>query len=170
MFKPSITNPTQKRTLRPVYAQHQATAWAGFLEPAWDKSFDILPGMVMCRVGPGEVFGPFQAGRKSFGLMALFLAPKLGIDEITPTGSNAVTVWTGNNNSAFEVLAPAFDETATWTDPGATRVFLYPSVVPGQIGKLTPVKGAGMDNTDIVAELLDVIDARTILVSLNRTA
>ncbi|AEQ20991.1 structural protein [Rhodococcus phage E3] len=171
MFKTPIQNATQKRTIRPQYAQHQATAWAGWLDPAWDRKFDVLPGMVMCRKGPGEVFAPFEsvaASGKGFGLAALFLAPKMQIDEVTPTGTNAFTVWVGNNNAAFEILAPAFDQTATWTEPGPGRVLLFPSLVAGQIGKLTPTKGAGMDDTDAVAELLDVIDANTILVSLNR--
>jgi hypothetical protein len=46
----SITNITQKRTLRPLYAQHQATPYGGFLSSSWTKAVDIYPGMVMAKL------------------------------------------------------------------------------------------------------------------------
>jgi hypothetical protein len=162
MFRATITNPSQKRTLRPIYAQHQATTWGGFLNPAWTKSFDILPGTVMARLS-AEVFTPFTGagGQKPFGLSALFVAPNLGIDEVTATGTNLFTVWVGGNQATFEVLAPAFDTTATWTAPvNGGSVLLTGNAQ----GKLTPV---GATNANGIAELLDVLSPDKILIRLN---
>src|SRR5690606_31571337 len=107
---------SQKRTIRPLYAQTQATPWACFLDPAWDRSKDIYPGMVMART-TGEQVTLFTGGtgQVPFGFAALFVAPQLGIDETINTGSNNYAVWVGDHTSEFEILAPAFDTTATWT-------------------------------------------------------
>ena len=51
MFMVPISNPHLKRTIRPLYAHHQATTWAGFLDPDYDGSPEILPGTVMARKG-----------------------------------------------------------------------------------------------------------------------
>ena len=165
MFRATITNPSQKRTIRPIYAQHQATSWGGFLDPAWTKSFDILPGTVMARKG-AEIFTPFtgEEGQKPFGLAALFVAPNLGIDEVTATGTNLFTVWVGDSDAVFEVLAPAFDTTAEWSAPtNGTQVLL----TGNNQGKLTP---EGADNTNAIAELLDVESTDKILIRLNRVS
>jgi hypothetical protein len=105
MFRVTPANPAQKRTLRPVYATHQATAWAGFLDPNWARTSDIVPGTVMARK-EGEVFTVFTgaAGQKPFGLSALFVAPSLSIDEVIGTGSNNFTVWVGGEQAVFEIL------------------------------------------------------------------
>jgi len=159
MFKVPLSNPAIKRTLRPLYAQHQATTWAGFLDPNWDKSFDILPGTVMTRVTK-EVFRPFTgaAGEVPFGLSAFFVAPRLGVDEMTDTGSNLFTVWVGGPDSAFEVLAPAFDPEADWTLPTNGSVVL---LTGNAEGKLTT---EGADPGNSIAELIDVPSAEKIVV------
>src|SRR5664279_1962505 len=108
MFRTTLANVTQKRTIRPLYAQTQATPWGGFLDPAWDRTTDILPGMVVTKLA-GEVFtllgakstGPTSTG-KPFGLSALFVAPTLGIDEVRNSGTNNFTVWTGEGDNLFE--------------------------------------------------------------------
>jgi hypothetical protein len=173
-----VANPAQKRTLRPIYAQHQATSYAGFLDPNWARSFDILPGTVMCRL-TAEVFTPFTTGSsgttsvpaavlpttnaKPFGLSALFVAPNLGIDEVTATGTNLCTVWVGGPDAVFEVLAPAFDLNANWsglnpTDGGRTLL------TANNVGLLTPT---GANNVNAVAELVDVESTNVILVRFN---
>jgi hypothetical protein len=178
MFRPTVANPAQKRTLRPIYAQHQATSYGGFLDPAWSRSFDILPGTVMARL-TAEVFTPFTTGSsgttassaavlpsvnaKPFGLSALFVAPNLGIDEVTATGTNLVTVWTGGPDAVFEILAPAFDLNANWsglnpTDGGRTLL------TANNVGLLTPT---GANNVNAVAELVDVESTDVILVRFN---
>src|ERR1700756_4109443 len=178
MFRPTIANPAQKRTLRPVYAQHQATPYGGFLDPSWARTFDILPGSVVSRL-TAEVFTPFTTGSsgttvsatpvlpsanaKPFGLAALFVAPSLGIDEVTATGTNLFTVWNGGPDAVFEILAPAFDTAANWsglnpTDGGRTLL------TANNVGLLTPT---GANNANAVAELVDVESTDVILVRLN---
>jgi len=163
MFRPTLANPAQKRTLRPIYAQHQATPHAGFLDPSWGKTFDILPGTVMART-TDEVFTPFTgaAGQRPYGLSALFCAPTLGIDEVTSTGTNLFTVWIGGDQAFFEVLAPAFDTTASWVAPTNGSIQLLRS---NSTGLLTPV---GANNGNAIAELISVLDTGKILIRLNR--
>jgi hypothetical protein len=160
-----MANPAQKRTIRPLYAQHQATTYAGFLNPDWDRSFDIFPGSVMCRLR-GEVFTPYTGAgaQKPFGLSALWCAPTTGIDEVTGTGTNLFTVWVGGEQAVFEILAPAFDQTADWTAANETDggIRLLTST---NKGLLTPT-GVNADNA--VCELVDVVSTDKILVRMNK--
>lgn len=162
MFRPTVDNPNQKRTIRPLYAQTQATPYAGFIDPAWmeSKEKDILPGMVMCRA-KGETFTLYTGaeGQVPFGLSALFVAPKLGIDEVTPTNSNLFTVWVGGPDSLFEVLAPAFDPAGQWSVEDGKTVLLTGNAN----GQLTTT-GATAQNA--IAELIDVIGSAKIVVRL----
>ena len=164
MFRPPLSNPALKRTIRPIYAQHQATTYGGFLDPNWARTFDIYPGTVMCRLTK-EIFTPYTgaANQKPFGLSALFCAPQLGVDEVTATGTNLFTVWVGGNQAVFEILAPGFDAAANWA---GTNV-----VNGGQAllkGNATGLLTVGADNTNAVAELIDVPTTDKILVRLNR--
>lgn len=175
MFYTPLSNPALKRTLRPVYAQHQATTYGGFLDPNWNKSFDIFPGTVMTRL-TGEVFTPYTPGvttgglnggganAKPFGLSALWMAPKTGVDEVTPTGSNVFTVWVGGEQAVFEILAPGFDTTAPWQAANVTDGG-YQLLTANAQGLLTPV---GATEANAIAELIDVEDTGKILVRLNR--
>ncbi len=165
IFRVTPANPSQKRTIRPIYAQHQATAYAGFLDPEWDRSFDILPGTVMSRK-TGEVFEPFTgaSGQKPFGLSALWVAPTHGIDEVTGTGANNFTVWVGGEQAVFEILAPGFDQEADWTAANITQGG-FSLLTATDEGLLTPTD---VDHENAVAELIDVISTDKILVRLNR--
>lgn len=168
MFRPPLSNPAQKRTLRPLYANHQATPYGGFLDPDLNVDFDILPGTVMQRLY-GEVFAPYTGadnGSVPFGLSALFVAPRLGVNEVSSSGTGLFTVWVGDGQATFEVLAPAFDVDADW--PAANQTG------PGQIlltannqGRLTPA-GATADNA--IAELVDIPSPDKIVIRLNRVA
>lgn len=163
MFRPPLSNPAQKRTLRPLYANHQATPYGGFLDPDLDVDFDILPGTVMQRLY-GEVFAPYvgAAGTVPFGLSALFVAPRLGVNEVSSTGTGLFTVWVGGDQAVFEVLAPAFDVDATWpttTGPGRTML------TANDKGRLTPV---GATSENVIAELIDIPSPDKIVVRLNR--
>ncbi|QGJ94877.1 hypothetical protein SEA_REDWATTLEHOG_14 [Gordonia phage RedWattleHog] len=159
MFMVPVSNPAIKRTIRPLYAQHQATTWAGFLDPNWDRSFDILPGCVMTRLSK-EVFAPYtgQANAKPFGLSAFFMAPRLGVEEVTGTGQNLFTVWVGNDDAEFEILAPAFDTTADWTLPTNGSIKL---LTGNSQAKLTP---AGATVYNAIAELIDVVGTDKIVI------
>ena len=168
MFRPPLSNPAQKRTLRPLYANHQATPWGGFLDPDLDVDFDILPGTVMQRLY-GEVFAPYTGaddGSVPFGLSALFVAPRLGVNEVSSTGTGLFTVWVGDGQATFEVLAPAFDTEADWptvsnTGPGQTLL------TANAQGRLTP-EGATSNNA--IAELVDIPSPDKIVIRLNRVA
>jgi hypothetical protein len=162
MFRPPLSNPAQKRTLRPLYANHQATPYGGFLDPDLDVDFDILPGTVMQRVY-GEVFAPYtgEAGTAPFGLSALFVAPRLGVNEVSSTGTGLFTVWVGGNQAVFEVLAPAFDVDADWpTVTGPGKVMLTANAQ----GRLTP---AGVTPANAIAELIDIPSPDKIVIRLN---
>lgn len=165
MFRVNASNPAQKRPLQPVYAFHQATPYGGFLDPDWDRSFDIVPGTVMCRKY-GEVFTPFTgaAEQKPFGLSALFVAPTLGIDEVTGTGANNFTVWVGGEQAVFEVLSTAFDTDADWNAVNRTNGS-FQLLTGNNHGLLTPT---GANHQNAVAELLDVVSTDKILIRLNR--
>lgn len=167
MFRPPISNPALKRTLRPIYAQHQATPYGGFLDPNWNRSFDIYPGTVMCRLTK-EIFTPFvgSGNQKPFGLAALFVAPQLGVDEVTATGTNLFTVWVGGEQAVFEVLAPGFDQTANWTSANVTDGG-YQLLTATNQGLLTPT---GVTEANAIAELIDVESTDKILIRLNRTS
>lgn len=162
MFRVPLSNPAIKRTIRPLYAQHQATPWAGFLDPTWDNSFDIFPGTVMTRVTK-EVFRPYTgaAGQVPFGLSCFFVAPKLGVDEVIDTGSNMFSVWVGGDDSLFEVLAPAFDAAGI---PALATNGSVQLLTGNAQGKLTTTT----DATKAIAELIDVVSADKIVVRLRR--
>lgn len=165
MFYAPINNPALKRTIRPIYAQHQATTYAGFLDPNWNRSFDIYPGTVMCRLTK-EIFTPFvgSGNQKPFGLSAFFLSPQLGVDEVTATGTNLYTVWVGGEQAEFEILAPGFDQTANWTSANVTDGGFQLLTATNQ-GLLTPT---GANNANAIAELIDVESTDKILIRMNR--
>jgi hypothetical protein len=128
MFRTTIDNVAQKRTLRPLYAQHQATPYGGFLSTSWTKAVDIYPGMVMAKLSGenftlagtasgGGVLPATNTAVRAFGLSALFVAPDLKIDETQLSGLNVFSVWFGGPDAVFEILAPAFAESSTWSNP-----------------------------------------------------
>lgn len=156
MFNVSLSNPHLKRTIRPLYAHHQATTWAGFLDPERPADVEIHPGTVMARK-EGEVFTPYVGGEGQvpFGLSCFWVAPSIGVDELTDSGSNTFTCWVGDGTALFEVLAPAFDEAADWT--GAA------------VGELLTANDQGLLTTggtaaNAIAELIEVISTDKITV------
>lgn len=175
MLRVTMDNIAQKRTIRPLYAHHQATPYACFLDPAWNRSADILPGMVMTKLA-GEVVTLFGAGSSAanhevFGLSALFVAPTLGIDELRSIGHNVFAVWVGDNQSVFEVLAPAFATSATWTNP-TTGAKVPLRVTIGAhadgVGKLTPEAAGATVSSKVAGHLIQVVSATKIIVSLEK--
>jgi hypothetical protein len=166
MFRTTIQNVTQKRTIRPLYAATQATPWAGYLDTAWNRSVDIYPGMVMAKL-QNEVWTLASNNtHRGFGLSALFVAPSLQIDEVRLSGTNLFTVWVGGQDSAFEILAPAFDTTADWTQPtNGTEVSLTHTLTAHSKGPglLTPV-GTANAATAVIAKLVSVVGTSKIIV------
>jgi hypothetical protein len=173
MLRVTLSNPAQKRTLLPKYAQTQATAYSGFLDPAWPRTYDIYPGSVMAREND-EVFTLFTGatGQVPFGLSSLFVAPQLGIDEVLATGGNEFTVWTIEPQGEFEVLAPAFDQNANWATAatshggiclltGTTASVTLSNGFVQPPGVLTPT---GANNANSIAELISVETTSKILI------
>lgn len=118
---------------------------------------DIYPGMAMQKT-LGDNVTLLNASGTPYGLASFFMAPKLGIDEITEQGVNACAVWVMGPDAEFEVLAPAFDTTASWVDPGnGTTALVYAYVNGANQGQLCPSTGtAGTVSAQPVARLLQV--------------
>ena len=161
MFTVPASNPHLKRTIRPLYAHHQATAWAGFLDPAYDGTVEILPGTVMARINVdgqgGEVFTPYTGdeGQVPFGLSAFFVSSTAGVNEVTDSGSNTFTCWVGDGTALFEVLAPAFDAANVVATDGTT-------LLTGNSDGLLTTVGATAANA--IAELIEVVSDSKITV------
>lgn len=173
MLRVTLANTAQQRTLLPKYAQTQATAYSGFLDPAWNRQYDIYPGSVMARVRD-EIFTLYTGAtdQEPFGLSSLFVAPSLGMDEVLATGGNEFTVWQIEPQGLFEVLAPAFDQTADWASlaiehggvkllTGTTAPVTLESGLVQPPGVLTPT---GANNQNSVAELISVETTSKILI------
>lgn len=175
MLRVTLDNVAQKRTIRPLYAHHQATPMSATLDPTWDRSVDILPGMVMTKLA-GEVTTLFGKGASAathevWGLSALFVAPVLGIDEVRSAGANLFGVWVGDNQSTFEILAPAFDTTATWTNPTDGSKVPLRVTLAGHAkgpGLLTPAASGANVSTKVAAHLIQVVGTNKIVVSLEK--
>lgn len=143
-----------KRTIRPTYAWTQATPKSVFLDPAWDRSIDIYPGMVMMRTS-GELISLIDGTGSPYGLMADYVGGD-DFDPLLDVGLNATAVWVLGADAEFEILAPAFDDALTWTDPGdGTEVLIHAQTTGASRGKLVPAGTAGA-STAPVARLLKV--------------
>lgn len=151
-----------KRTIRPLYGWTQSTPASCFLDPAWDRSVNIWPGMVFMRTS-GENVTLLNATGVPYGLGALYVGGD-GIDEPLDAGINAFAVWKLAPDAEFEILAPAFDTTATWTDPGdGTELLIYGQTAGANRGKLVPA-GTGGASAQPVARLLKVNSATKITI------
>jgi hypothetical protein len=143
-----------KRTIRPLYGWTQATPKSCFLDPAWDRSTPIWPGMVMTK-GVGEnvtlIGGTSQI---PYGLSALYVGGD-GIDEPLDVGVNVFAVWVLTPDAEFEILAPAFDTSLTYTDTSGAETLLYAGTTGANKGKLV-VTGTTGASTQPVARLLKV--------------
>lgn len=133
-----------KRTLRQLYGFTQTTPKDCLLDPSWDRSVDIYPGMVVMNKasaasGAGDVVTLIDATGVPYGLIGMYIAPVYGIDEVRDQGINSVAVWTLTPDSEFEVLAPAFDEEATWTFPtDGTELLAHAQTTGADRGRLVP--------------------------------
>jgi hypothetical protein len=201
MIRTYLANDYIKRTIRPLFSWTQATPKPMFLDPGWTRSVPIWPGMGFIRTG-GDLCtlagaNSVQMGKAMYGntgtsnngsylttgttpypiygLGALYIGGD-GVDELLYAGINSFAVWVLAPDAEFEILAPAFDTTSTWTDPPATGTSAYPGApliavalqnsagsngpLPGSgtlQGQLVPWVGAG--NTSIsspIARLLKV--------------
>jgi len=161
----SLKRLTQKRTLRPLYAWHQATPYACFLDTvAVASTVIVYPGQVASKT-TGEQMQVANATAIPFGLFANFIHGDM--DEI---GSGTeIGVWRGGPDATFEVLAgPSSTETplapgVTWTSLNATAggVALYSDAN----GRLTNTGTPGTNPR--AARLVEAVSNAKIIVTLD---
>jgi hypothetical protein len=131
-----------KRTIRLLYGFNQTTPKDQKLDPAWDRSTPIWPGMVAMKT-KGDNVTLINGTGVPMGLFGLYIGGD-GLDEPNDSGVNSVAVWVLGPDAEMEVLAPAFDTTATWTDPGdGTRALVYAQTTGANRGKLVPAGTTG---------------------------
>lgn len=146
MLRTTLPKAYIKRTIRPLYGWTQSTPVSGFLDPAWNRTVDIYPGMAMMRT-EGENYTLLDGTGRAAGLSALYVGGD-GIDEVEDSGVNAFAVWVLGPDAEFEILAPAFDDTQTWTDPGnGTDLLVHAWVTGKDRGKLAPVGSTKAEHT-----------------------
>lgn len=149
-----------KRSCRPLYANTQATPKQVFLDPNWDHSVDIYPGMALTRQTGQQVTLPSGTGSLVYGISTFYEAPVLGITEITTQGINTTAAWVLGPDAEFLIDSPAFDASQTWTDG-----VLVTAIVSGaKRGQLAPVGGSGTLATQAFARVLQVNSPTTITI------
>jgi hypothetical protein len=162
MLRTSMAKSYIKRTIRPLYGWTQMTPKSVFLDPAWDRSVPIWPGMVFMRTS-GENVSLINGTGVPYGLGALYVGGD-GIDEPLDSGINAFAVWVLGPDAEVEILAPAFDTAAAWVDPGdGTEALVYAGTTGANRGLLVPAGTAGASAAP-VARLLKVNSATKITV------
>jgi len=122
-----------KRNIRPLYDNTQATPKSLYLDPAWDSSVDIVPGMCMMKTA-GDNVTLINGVGVPYGLADIFEAPSLGITEVTNAGINAFPTWVMGPDAEFDIVnykGKAFDDTVSWTDPGEGTLVLVSAYTSG---------------------------------------
>lgn len=151
-----------KRTFRPLYGFTQMTPKSVFIDPAWDSSVPIFPGMALMKT-VGENVTLVNATGHPYGLASFYMGGD-GIDEITEQGINAAACWVFGPDAEAEILAPAFDETLSWAEPtDGTLQLVHAYTSTAKRGKLCPA-GTANATTRPVARLLKVVSATKIIV------
>jgi hypothetical protein len=185
-----LSNKFQKRLIRPLYAQTQATPYAAYLDPSLrnsDKSFrkplaadttgggfpltrsadaftlknGLVPGTVVVKgVGEGVVVAN---GADSVDVKPFGLLANWVGGELDDLGdANYVGVWRGPD-SVFELLAPAFDDTglaAAYSAATAGNPVKLFAKPDGRLGTGT------IANRVVVAELVERVSASRIVIDL----
>lgn len=160
MIRTPLDKAYVRRTLRELYSHSASTAKDELLDPAWDRSVDIYPGMGVTSFASASsgasnlVSLPNAAGDIITGLIGVYIAPTYGIDEVRDQGINSVPVWVLSPGSEFEVLAPAFDSALAWTFPTDGSELLVTVMHTGaNRGKLVPT-GTANSTTKPVARAI----------------
>lgn len=162
MIRTTMDQAWVKRNIRPLYGWTQTTPKAMLLDPAWDRSVDIYPGMCAMKTS-GDQVSLINGTGYPYGLFGNFIGG-YGIDRLLEQGVNACAVWVLAQDAEFEVLAPAFDSSLSWVDPGngtTLRVHAYTSTA--KRGQLC-LAGTSGASTRPVARLLRVDSANKIII------
>lgn len=167
MLRTKMATSYIKRTFRPTYGWTQMTPKSVFLDQAWDRSVQIWPGMVFMRTSGENVSLVGATTSIPYGFGALYVGGD-GIDEPLDAGINTFAVWVMGPDAEAEILAPAFDTTQAWTDPGdGTEVLIYGIATGTGRGKLALTTNGAVATaltTQPVARLLKVNSATKITV------
>lgn len=177
MLRTTVDNAYLRRTLRELYSFGASTAKDCLLDPAWNRSVDLVPGMGMVNFssaasGVSDLCAPPDAaGDIPYGLIGVYVAPALGIDEVRDSGINSIPVWVLSSGSEFEVLAPAFDSTLAWTFPTDGTELLVTVMFSGATrGKLVPIGTANSTTKPVARALSRPATDRLIISGLNAGA
>lgn len=164
MIRTTLDQAYIKRTIRPRYGFSQATPNATYLDPAFDRSIDIYPGMVMMRGTAQNTVTLIDGTGDPLGLCAHFIGG-YNIDELLETGVNAMAVWILGVDAEFEVDAPAFDDSLVWTlATTGVDTLVHAQTTGANRGKLVPA-GTVNATTDPVARLVAVNSDATITIA-----
>ncbi len=153
------------RTLRILYGWTQTTPKSVLVDPAWDRSVAIHPGMVAMKTA-GDKVTLINTTGVPLGLFGEYIGGD-GLNEVDDSGVNATAVWVMGPDAEFEVLSPAFDTGSSWTDPGNGTVRLIHAITDGaNRGKMAPAgqTGRGALSAKPVARLIKVDSATKIVV------
>lgn len=161
MIRTTIDKSYIKRPYRPLYGWTQQTPKAMLLDPAWDRSVAIWPGMVAMKTA-GDNVTLINGTGVPYGFFANYIGGD-SIDELLLAGVNACAVWVMGPDAEAEVLAPAFDATATWTDPGnGTFLLAHGCTTGSKRGQVIPA-GASNASTKPIAKVLKVSSTKLVL-------
>lgn len=187
----NLSNVFQKRLIRPLYAQTQATPWAGTLDASLrntDGSFrkplaadttpvarsadaytlqsGLVPGTVLVKSASEQfvVATGAATSERPAGLLANFVGGNL--DDLKD--NNEIGVWYGPG-SQFELLAPAFNDTGLAAAYAAATpgqpVLLYAGA-DGRLAQPTALVGGAATSKVAVAELVERRSASVIQIKL----
>lgn len=142
MIRTTLDRVWIKRTFRPLYGWTQMTPKAMLLDPAWDRSVKIWPGMVAMKT-TGDNVTLLNGTGVPYGFFGEYIGGD-DIDEPKLRGLNTVAVWVMGPDAEAEFLAPSFDTALTWTDPGdGTLLNAYAYVSGANRGKLCLTGSSG---------------------------
>lgn len=162
MIRVRAANSHIKRTFRPIYGWTQATPKSVFLDPAWDRSVPIYPGMVLMK-GVGELVTLIDATGTPYGFAGDYVGGD-GYDPLLDVGINAFSAWVMGRDAEAEILAPAFDDTQTWAEPtNGTIALVYAQTAGANRGKLVP-SGTSGASSQPVGRLLKVASPSKIVI------
>lgn len=137
VIRTTLDKPYIKRPYRILYGFTQQTPADVLLDPAWDRSVKIWPGMVAMKT-QGNNVTLINATGHPYGFFAEYIGGD-DYDEPKLRGVNATAVWRMAPDAEAEVLAPSFDVAATWTDPADGTFLLAHAMTTGaNRGKLVP--------------------------------
>lgn len=137
MLRVPLAKAYLKRTFRPLYGWTQMTPKSQFMDPAWDLSVPIWPGMGLMKT-VGENVSLINGTGVPYGFASFYMGGD-GIDEITSQGVNAVGCWVMGPDAEAEVMDPAFDSTLSWAEPtDGTLVLVHAYASGPKRGKLCP--------------------------------